>query len=171
MRIPFPNVVLRTQDDRPVRFYDDLIRDRIVVINMMYARCEGICPVMTTNLVRVQRLLAPRVGRDIFMYSITLKPEEDTPARLRAYAGMHRIGPGWTFLTGKPADVELVRRRMGFVDSDPAVDRDKAQHLGLLRIGNDAIGSWSACAAQAAPRQIVRVIRWMDVPGVATRRS
>ena len=43
----FPNIVLRTQDDKAVRFYDDLIRDRIVVINMIYTRCQGLCPAMT----------------------------------------------------------------------------------------------------------------------------
>src|SRR5207245_3023956 len=75
----FPNVALRTQDDRLVHFYDDLIRDKIVVFNMMYARCQSICPGTTLNLQHVQRLLGDRVGRDIFMYSITLKPEQDGP--------------------------------------------------------------------------------------------
>ena len=158
-----PNVPLRTQDDREVRFYDDLIRGKIVLINMMYAECTGICPAMTTNLLRVQRLLGDRVGRNVFMYSITLKPEHDTPAVLRRYATEHGIGPGWTFLTGKPADVDELRRRLGFVDPDPAVDQDTSQHTGMVRIGNDAIGSWTACPALGPAEQIVRTVGWMDV--------
>src|SRR4026209_2439295 len=63
----FPNVVLRTHEDRPVRFYDDLIRDKVVVINFMYATCEGVCPGITANLIKVQKLLGDRLGRDIFM--------------------------------------------------------------------------------------------------------
>src|SRR5919106_2614817 len=81
----FPNFELTTHDGKKVHFYDDLIKDKIVVLNFMYVKCEGICMPITMNLKRVQRLLGDRVGRDIFMYSITLKPEEDTPARLNEY--------------------------------------------------------------------------------------
>src|ERR1700750_2408044 len=95
----FPNVQLVTQDGRKVRFYDDLIKDKIVVINFMYAKCEGICPGITTNLRRVQKLLGDRVGRDIFFYSFTLKPQIDTPEKMAEYAKMHKAGPGWLFLT------------------------------------------------------------------------
>src|SRR3954452_10233507 len=78
----FPNFELTTHEGKKVRFYDDLIKDKIVVINFMYAQCEGICVPVTQNLKRVQNLLGKRVGRDIFMYSITLKPDEDTPEKL-----------------------------------------------------------------------------------------
>ena len=37
----FPDVVLRAHDGRTVRFYDDLIKDKIVMINFMYATCKG----------------------------------------------------------------------------------------------------------------------------------
>ena len=84
-----PNVSLRTHDDVPVRFYGDLVKGRQVVINMMYATCEGLCPAVTSRLVEVHRALAPRMGRDLFMYSITLKPNEDGPAALREFADMH----------------------------------------------------------------------------------
>ena len=75
----FPNVVLTTHEGKKVKFYDDLIKNKIVVFNFMYANCEGVCPGITMNMGRVKKLLGPRVGRDIFMYSITLKPEHDTP--------------------------------------------------------------------------------------------
>src|ERR1044072_2557808 len=78
----FPNFELTTHEGKKVRFYDDLIKDKIIVINFMYAQCEGICPGITTNLVKVQKLLGDRVGKDIFMYSFTLKPEQDTPEAL-----------------------------------------------------------------------------------------
>src|SRR5687768_3477166 len=81
----FPNFLVRTHDGREIRFYDDVIRKPIVAINMMYADCAGICPRMTANLVAVQRALGARVGRDIFMYSITLQPAHDTPEVLHRY--------------------------------------------------------------------------------------
>src|SRR3989449_3130277 len=74
----FPNVLLRTHENKTVRFYDDLVKGKIVLINFMYAKCEGLCPRQTANLVQVQQALGKHVGRDIFMYSITLKPEQDS---------------------------------------------------------------------------------------------
>ena len=85
----FPNFELTTHEGKKVRFYDDLIKDKIVVINFMYADCKGKCPVITANLVQVQKLLGERVGRDIFMYSITLDPKNDDAKALDHYAKMH----------------------------------------------------------------------------------
>jgi protein SCO1/2 len=73
----FPNLVLTSQEGRKLKFYDDLIKDKLVIFNMFYAKCEGICSPITRNLVRVQKMLGDRVGKDIFMYSFTLKPKED----------------------------------------------------------------------------------------------
>src|SRR5947207_6027636 len=110
----FPDVTLTTHEGKRVRLYDDLIKDRCVVMNFMYARCQGICSPVTSNLLKVQTHLEDRVGREIFMYSFTLKPDEDSPADLAAYVQERRIGPGWTFLTGAPRDLERVRRGLGF---------------------------------------------------------
>src|SRR5262245_10712131 len=162
----FPNVVLHTHEDKELRFYDYLLKNKIVVINFMYATCEGICPLVTANLVQVQKLLGDRVGRDIFMYSLTLKPEVDTPAVLHQHATQLGVGPGWWFLTGKPADIELIRRKFGIVDLDPVVDADKSQHTGMVRIGNEALERWSGCPGQAKPKVIVQTILWMQGPQV-----
>jgi protein SCO1/2 len=86
----FPNVELQTQDGKTVRFYDDLIKNKIVTINFFYAKCDGICPAVTANLARVQRIFGDRVGREIFMNSISLKPEVDTPGVLKEYAEMFK---------------------------------------------------------------------------------
>ena len=73
----FPNLVLTTHEGNKVKSYDDLVKDKIVIFNMFYAKCEGICSPITRNLVRLQNILGERVGKDIFMYSFTLKPKED----------------------------------------------------------------------------------------------
>jgi protein SCO1 len=153
-----PNVELITQVGTKVRFYDNLVKDKMVVINFMYAHCEGLCPTITANLVRVQKILHDRIGHDIFMYSITLKPEEDTPQVLKEYADMHGAGPGWLFLTGRPDDIELLRRSLGFTNSDPIEDADKSNHIGMLRIGNEPMLRWSACPAEAHTQWIVTSI-------------
>ena len=157
----FPNVILRTQDNKKVRFYDDLIKDKIVTINFFYAQCEGVCPLITSNLVRVQKLLGDRVGREIFMNSITLKAEEDTPAMLKDYEHMHRIGPGWNLLTGEPKDVELLRRSLGFINPDPRIDKDSTQHIGNVRYGNEPLMLWAACPGMAHAEWIAESISWV----------
>src|SRR4029079_9117090 len=84
----FPNVSLTTHLGTRVRFYDDLLKDKIVVLNMMYADCSGVCPRITANLVRSHTLLPARVDHDVYFYSMTVRPEEDTPEKLRDYAAM-----------------------------------------------------------------------------------
>jgi protein SCO1/2 len=154
----FPNVTLTTHEGKKVKFYDDLIKNKIVIFNFMYAQCEGICPGIMMNLVQVKKLLGPRVGRDIFMYSISLKPEQDTPKALMHYAEMHNAGPGWTFLTGSPADIERVRRAQGFTNPDPVLDADKSQHIGMIRFGNEPMQWWAGCPGMARPKFIVKEI-------------
>lgn len=154
----FPNVTLTTHEGRKVKFYDDLVKDKIVIFNFMYAKCEGICPGVTMNLGRVKKLLGPRIGRDIFMYSITLKPEQDTPMVLAHYAHMHHAGPGWTFLTGKPSDIERLRRAQGFTNPDPVLDADSSQHIGMIRFGNEPMQWWAGCPGLANAKFIVKEI-------------
>ena len=154
----FPDVPLLNQDNQKVRFYDDMVKNKIVTINFFYATCEGICPIVTGNLVKVQRILADRVGRDVFMLSITLKPLEDSPAVLKKYAEEHGIKPGWTLLTGKPDDIELLRRSLGFTNLDPVLDQDKSQHIGNIRYGNEPMLQWAAMPGMAKPEEIARSI-------------
>ena len=162
----FPNVTLTTHNGKKVKFYDDLIKDKIVIINFMYVRCDGKCPATTANLVQVQKLLGDRVGKDIFIYSITLKPEEDTPRDLKEYAKAYKVGPGWQFLTGDPKDVELLRRKLGFIDRDPVRDANKSNHIGMLRWGNEPHTLWAGCPASLAPAKIVKELRLVDWPTV-----
>lgn len=162
----FPNVVLTTHEGKQVRFYEDLLKDKIVVLNLMYANCQGVCPVITANLVRAQKILIEQGKRNVCIYSLTVKPEEDTPEKLKAYAEMHNVGPGWKFLTGKPADVELLRSKLGFVDPDPKVDQDDpARHSGMVRFGNEPQAWWAACQGQTNPEWIAREISFVIPEG------
>ena len=161
----FPNLLLTTHEGRRVRFYDDLLKDKVVTVNFMYTQCEdGRCPLTTANLVRVQKLLGDRVGRDIFMYSFTLAPEHDTPAVLARYAKAYGVGPGWTFVTGSPADMERLRRKLGFAWANPVRDAKRSSHTGNLRYGNERAQLWAACPTMAKPEWIVESISFVDWP-------
>lgn len=166
----FPDVVLQTHQGRQARFYEDLIRDKIVLINFMYVNCsDGGCPLTTHVLDKVQRLLAPRVGKDIFMYSITLDPERDTLADLRKYARTHHAGPGWLYLRASAPDTERLRRSLGFYDRDPEVDRDKASHASMIRYGNEPLQLWAMSSSLVPPAAIASAVGWVAPPPARRR--
>lgn len=154
----FPNFVVQTQEGERLRFYDDIIRGKRVVFNMMYTVCTGICPGNTANLHRVHKLLGDHLGKDVFMYSLTLRPEFDRPDALKAYMKQYGIGAGWTFLTGVPKEMDVIRRSLGFYDIDPKVDADISKHTGMVRIGNEPRDRWRMAPALGSPKQIASAI-------------
>jgi protein SCO1/2 len=160
----FPNVSLRTQSGVPVRFYDDLIKGKVVLINFFFTSCTTICPRTTDNLVKVEEALGERLGRDVAMISISVDPDTDTPTVLAKYALRYRTKPGWYFVTGSLKDIDLIRRRLG-VNRDGG---DKSQHTGVLVYGNDATGQWAATPAMADPQAIVRSVLRLVKPGAST---
>ncbi len=163
-QLHLPNVPLVTHEGKHVRFYDDLVKDRIVTINFFFAKCEEICPTVTANLAKVQKLLGDQVGRGVFMYSFTLKPEEDNVSVINHYREMFGAGPGWTFLTGKPDDIERLRKGIGFTYPEPAIDKDKTQHIGNVRYGNEPLMLWAACPGMANPPFIAESVSWVIRP-------
>ena len=154
----FPNTIMQTHEGRKLRFYDDVVRGKVVVFNMMYSVCTGICPGNTANLLQVQQALGDRLGKDIFMVSMTLQPEFDTLKALHDYAKSYGIKPGWTFLTGDPKEMDVIRRKLGFFNDDPKIDTDLANHTGMVRVGNEKLDRWFMMPALSAPRQMANAI-------------
>jgi protein SCO1/2 len=150
-----PNMELVTQQNRTVRFYDDLVKGKVVLINFMFTTCTSICPPMTANLAQVQRLLKEYLGDRVVMISITVDPEHDTPAVLAAYAERYSAGPGWYFLTGPKDRIDAVVSKLG--DNS----HDKLKHSGMLLIGNDPARTWKKGFAMAAPEEIAAAVRRM----------
>ncbi|HEX7671983.1 MAG TPA: SCO family protein, partial [Polyangiaceae bacterium] len=171
----FPNVVLTTQDGRMVHFWDDLLKDKKVVINFFYTECGHNCPLETAKLAQVHRLLGDRMGRDIFFYSISIDPTRDTPKVLKKYAQRFEAGPGWLFLTGRKADIELVRAKLG--QAAAPGQNELTEHSATITIGDAATGQWMRDAATADPRFIAIMVRdwlssWKDHnPGKSDRQS
>lgn len=155
----FPNVELTDQDGKTHRFYDDLLKGKIVVIEQFYTHCIDICPLETARLAQVQKMLGDRVGKDIYFYSISIDPKRDTPPVMKDYAETYHAGPGWLFLTGKKEDIDLINKKLGFQDPQPG-DRDG--HSPHLLIGNEATGQWQRNNALDNPRYMAVMIGdWM----------
>ena len=160
----FSNGVLLTHENKQVKFYDDLIHGRQAIINFMYANCNGACPLITEKLVQVHKALKDRMGKDLFMYSLTLYPEQDDPATLKNFATMHgALLPGWTFLTGDPYDLETIRYRL-FRENHIKFDLDKGFHAAQLRVINDARNLWTHVSPNASLETILKHISWVESP-------
>jgi protein SCO1 len=151
----FPNTELTTQDGKKVHFYDDLIKGKIVAIDLMYTTCQYSCPLETARMAQVQKILGDRVGKDIFFYSISIDPEHDTPEVLKAYMEKFHVGPGWTFLTGKRDDIDRLSKRLGLW-APPSVNKDG--HVAYLLIGNEETGQWLRNSAVDNPSFQARMI-------------
>lgn len=148
----FPNHILITQDDKPVRFYDDLLKGKVVLINFMFAQCKGVCSPMTANLAKVQSYLGEHIGRDVLMLSFTVDPANDTPAVLKDYAAKHKAKPGWYFLSGKKENVDWILYKLG------GYTEERTDHSSVLILGNEATGQWMKISAMTNPSEIAAAV-------------
>ncbi len=151
----FPNVVLQDQNGRQLRFYDDIVRGKVVAINFIYTACTELCPLDTAQLRQVQQILGDRVGRDIHMYSISLNPSRDTPEQLRQFMRSYDVGPGWTFLTGSTQDVQLLQRRLGL---RPVDERSLREHDASIIMGNEPTRQWIRRTAYENPHLLADLL-------------
>jgi len=157
----FPNVTLTNQDGKTVHFYDDLLKGKIVVLDLIYTNCQYACPLETARMAQVQRILGDRVGKDIFFYSISIDPDRDSPQQLKEYAEKFHAGPSWQFLTGKKEDIDLISKKLGlYSDPDPA---NKDGHTPDVLLGNEVTGQWIKNSALDNPRYLAVMIGdWLD---------
>jgi protein SCO1/2 len=158
----YTNGVFTTHENKQVRFYDDLIRGKISIINFMFASCDKYCPRSIACLTKLQDLLGDHLGRDMFMYSFTLKPDEDAPDKLAAYAKGNGARPGWLFLTGSEYDLTSIRFKLFRVD-DPLMDFSVDIHASMLRIINDNNSHWASWVLPDPPRLIREAVSWVEL--------
>jgi cytochrome oxidase Cu insertion factor (SCO1/SenC/PrrC family)/cytochrome c2 len=152
----FSNLPVVTHEGKTVRFYDDLIKDKIVIVSFIYTSCTDICPLTTARMAQVEDRLGAAVGRDLFMLSITVDPENDTPEKLKAYAQAFGTGPGWQFVTGTPEDIRAINYKLG------ERSRNLSEHRNEIVLGNDATGEWTRDNVLGDLERVVMTIRAMD---------
>lgn len=152
----FPNYVLTNQDGVEMKFFDDCIKDRVVLISFIYTTCPDACPLETARIAQVQGILGDRVGKDVFFYSITIDPKNDTPAVMKEYAERYQAGPGWQFLTGDEGEIAKLRTKFGLFN--PADGADLEDHSLNIVIGNQATGRWMRSGPFENPYVLARQI-------------
>jgi protein SCO1 len=149
-------VQLVTQDGKKVRFFDDLIKGKVVAINFIFTGCSASCSMETARLREVQDLLGDRMGKDVFFYSISIDPDNDTPEALKHYAEKFHVGPGWLFLTGKADDIKLLQDRLGL--TNPPVVNGTSDHDLKVLVGNQATGRWMKSSPYENPQVMATTI-------------
>lgn len=148
----FTDTLLMDQNGRQVRFYTDLLQGKVVIINSFFATCQGSCLPLNRNLEKVQQALGDRLGKDVYILSISVDPTVDTPPKLKEYAKKLNARAGWYFLTGEKQNVDLVLKKLGqFVE-------DKQDHLNIFIIGNVRTGLWKKAFGLAPSDQLVAVV-------------
>lgn len=149
----FTDLPLLTQDGQEVRFYSDVLKDRVVVINSFYTHCEGITPRQNEVLRRLQAMLGDSLGRDVFFVSITVDPERDTVEAVQEYAAELKPHPGWILLTGKKENVDWINHRLGqYVE-------DLEEHQGVYMLGNVGTTLWMKVPMHGQPLDLYRAIQ------------
>lgn len=163
----FPNVQLTTQDGEQVRFYDDLIKNKLFAINFIYTRCTAACPMETAALRNLQKALGEHMGKDIMFYTISIDGDSDRPAELKQYADKFHVGPGWMFLTGKAEDVTLLRQKLGMYRADGQAEQSLSEHSVHILLGNEATGMWIKRSPFDETKALLRVITERLQPSMA----
>ena len=128
---------LLDQDGNRVRFRTDVVKDRLVVIDVFYTTCPLVCPILSATFSDLQDLLGDRLGREVFLVSVTVDPGTDIPPRLKEYARRWDAKPGWIFLTGAKPDVDRVLQGL------EAYAAEFTEHPAMMLVGDAASGEWA----------------------------
>jgi protein SCO1/2 len=132
---PVPAIKLVRDDGTPVALIDELNDGRPVVLNFIYTTCTGICPLASHVFSQLQHKLGAERDQ-VHLVSISVDPEEDTPARLRAYAQQYSAGPGWQHYTGTVAASTAAQRAFDVYKGD------KMGHTPVTLVRMAADGPW-----------------------------
>lgn len=167
----FPNPIVTDQHGRRHRFYDDLLAGKTVAVNTFFTVCADVCPLGTAKMLELQRLLGPRMGRDIHFYSLSVDPLRDTPEAMAEYARRYGVGPGWLFLTASEADIRLITRKLGLGVLQQTDARES--HSTTLSVGEVPTGRWMKSASTDNPRflaaHMATFLGWPADPASATQ--
>ena len=94
-----PGVTLVRQDGKEVSLPRELDDGRPVLLNFIFTTCSSICPLTSRTLEEFQHKLGSEAAK-VHVVSISIDPEQDTPARLADYARTFHAGPQWQYYTG-----------------------------------------------------------------------
>lgn len=149
----FTDVELTDHNGKPVRLYSDVLQGKTVVIESFFATCTGTCPLMNATFAKIQNAVGDRLGKDVFLVSITVDAENDTPSKLKEYAERMKARPGWMFLTGRKENVATALHKLGLATET------REGHKNLFIVGNEPKGVWKKVFGLAKSEEIVEIVQ------------
>jgi protein SCO1/2 len=159
-----PDVSLVDQNGRKIRFYRDLIQGKIVAVNFVFTTCSTICTPQGARFAELRKLLGDKAGRDVHLISVSIDPQSDTPAKLKAWSEKLGAGPGWTLVTGEKDEVVRLLKSLG------AFDVDIKRHTPSLLLGNDRDKRWTRAYSLAPAAQLAGLLDGLR-KGTASRKE
>ncbi len=154
----FTDLKVITHEGQELRFYSDLLKDKVVLVSFFYINCPTAQPVLTTNF-RLQGMLEERLGKELFLLTISVDPEKDGPDAIREFAGKFNPRPGWLFLTGKKENMDVINRKLGNTLALPE------GHLRMFLLGNPRTGHWMKLPETAPPMGVADGLRALLAEG------
>lgn len=150
----FTDLELVTQDGERVRFFTDVLKDHVVLINFIFTNCGSACPLLTRSLVSVADLLGDDVGKSVRFISISIDPARDDPAAMKAFAEKHGANrPGWLFLTGEQENIDRIVKKLG------SYSPDVEAHSTAVLAGNVPERHWTKIVPNLPPQAIAERMR------------
>jgi len=162
LHVRIPDVTVKDQEGKRLNFYSDLIKGKTVAINFIFTTCTTICPPLTATMHQIQREMGERVGRDVWLISVSVDPLTDGPERLKSFAAKFAVGRGWTFVTGGKPEIDKLLKGLG------AYVSDKNNHSPIILIGNEPAGYWTRSYGLAPASTIASLIA--EAAGRATKQ-
>jgi cytochrome oxidase Cu insertion factor (SCO1/SenC/PrrC family) len=143
------------QNGNRLRFFSDVLKDRVVLINVIFTNCVAACPMVTQLLSVTRDELVPAVKDDVWFVSISTDPERDTPEALKAFAERQDVDESrWLFLTGAKADIDHILKKLKRYSPD--IQSHSTQMLaGTTRERHE----WLPLPAGIQPGAIAAVLR------------
>jgi protein SCO1/2 len=148
----FTDLEVLTHKGEGLRFYSDILKDKVVLISFFYTNCPTAQPVLVTTF-KLQKLLGEQLGKKILFLTVSVDPERDTLPVLREFAGRFNPQEGWLFITGKTGHMDVINRKLGNTLRLPE------GHLRLFLLGNLRTGHWMKLPESAPPMGVADGLR------------
>ncbi len=152
LKITIPNLEVVDQDGNKMHFYADLIRGKVVVINFIYTDCTYVCPMQGAGFSELQSALGDRIGKDVYLISVSTDPVTDTTERLKAWGEKFGARQGWKLVTGEKTQIDKLLLALS---GDSA---RKGEHSAIAIIGSDDKGMWVRTYGLDRPRRMIEII-------------
>lgn len=150
--VTLPQLKLIRQDGKAVQFQDALSDGRVVVLSFIYTSCTAICPMTSQTIYRLQGKLGADIDK-VHLVSISIDPEQDTPAVLAQYAEKYHASKYWDHYTGTAEASITVQKAMD------AYRGDKMNHTPTTFIWNGKGSAWVRVDGFASADELLQEVQ------------